>query len=265
MTSTRDTFRTLHEDGIFVMPNPWDRGSAKVLIEAGFAALATTSAGRGRSVGKDDQQLTRDELVTHVADLTEFISHSFDDAIPLNVDSERLYPHDHGGIAESVRLLAAAGAAGCSIEDYDPASASIDPIEQATSAVAEAAAACAEHGMVLTARAENHLYGDTTRDPQTAAHLLDDTIARLRSYTAAGAEVLYAPGLRTAADIGALVEAVDGPVNVLALPGGPSVPELEALGVRRVSIGSSMYNATVRTLRAAARELIDHGTSLYAR
>lgn len=250
MNTMAKTFHTMHDSGIFVMPNPWDRGSARTLEAAGFPALATTSAGFARSIGKEDQELTRAELVAHVADLTGFI------AVPLNVDSERLFPHDDGGIAETVRLLARAGAAGCSIEDYDPAAGSIDDIERAVTAVETAAAACAAHGLVLTARAENHLYGVSD---------LDDTIERLIAYREAGADVLYAPGLRTAADIGRVVRAVDAPINVLAYPDGPSVPELEALGVRRVSIGSSLYNATARTLRAAASELIEHGTSLYAR
>jgi 2-methylisocitrate lyase-like PEP mutase family enzyme len=259
MIPARAMFRSLHEAGIFVMPNPWDPGSARLLESAGFPALATTSAGFGRSIGKDDQEVSRDELVDHVADLVGVIH------VPLNVDSERLFPEEPGGIAETVRLLARAGASGCSIEDYDPTTRSIDTIETAAEAVAEAAVACAEHGMVLTARAENHLYLDTADSPAAEAGLLDDTITRLRAYAAAGADVLYAPGLRTAADIRAIVEAAGLPVNVLAVPDGPSVPELGALGVRRVSIGSSMYNATMRALKTAASELIEHGTSHYAR
>ena len=248
-SSPSNTFRTLHETGTFIMPNPWDRGSARTLEAAGFPALATTSAGFARSIGKEDQEVTRDELLTHVHDMTSFIS------VPLNVDSERLFPHESGGITETVRLLADAGAAGCSIEDYDPAAGTIDDLGAATEAVAEAATACAAHGLVLTARAENHLYGVDD---------LDDTITRLRAYQQAGAEVLYAPGPRTAADIGRLATAVDRPLNVLAFPRGPSVPELGALGVRRVSIGSFLYNATARTLRDAASELMEHGTSMYA-
>lgn len=245
-----ETFRALHVSGTFIMPNPWDRGTALLLQNAGFPALATTSAGFARSIGKDDQELTRDELVAHVADLTACLS------IPLNVDSERLFPDDPGGIAETVRMLADAGAAGCSIEDYNPQTKQIDELAAATDAVAAAVAACAEHGLALTARAENHLYG---------VNDLDDTIARLLAYQTAGAEVLYAPGPRTAADIGRLVASVDRPLNVLALHNGPSVPELEALGVRRVSIGSNLYNATTNALRVAAKELLEHGTSLYSR
>lgn len=248
--SLLESFRLLHGAGIFVMPNPWDRGSALALQEAGFAALATTSAGFARSIGKDDQELTRDELVAHVADLTAVLS------VPLNVDSERLYPDDRGGVAETVRLLAAAGAAGCSIEDYDPVAGGIDEVQVAVDGVAAAASACAEHGLLLTARAENHLYGVPD---------LDNTIERLVAYQNAGADALYAPGLKTSADISRVLDATDRPLNVLALPNGPSVPELDALGVRRVSIGSTLYNAAARTLRDAAAELLEHGTSFYAR
>lgn len=245
-----DAFRQLHVADIFTMPNPWDRGSALTLQNAGFPALATTSAGFARSIGKNDQELTRAELITHVADLTEFID------VPLNVDSERLYPEDPGGIAETVKMLADAGAAGCSIEDFNPATGGIDSLVDALRAVDVAVEACAEHGLVLTARAENHLY-----DGQG----LDDTIDRLTAYRDAGADVLYAPGLSKAQDIGRVVEALEAPVNVLALPNGPSTPELRALGVRRVSIGSALHSATMRTLQSAAAELVEHGTSLYSR
>jgi len=235
-----EQFRLLHESGMFVMPNPWDRGSARILAEAGFPALATSSAGHGRSIGKDDQEVTRDEMVEHVADLAEILT------VPLNADSERLYPTDDGGIGRTVALLAEAGAAGCSIEDYDPATGTIDPIDVAGAAVAEAARACAAHGVVLTARAENHLYGITD---------LDDTIARLRRYSAAGAEVLYAPGLTTPADIFRVVEEVGEPVNILALPGAPPIIELRELGVRRVSLGSVLFNSAYSTLRNDAADL----------
>lgn len=240
--STTDTFRALHREGCFVMPNPWDRGSARILQELGFAALATTSAGFGRALGRDDQQVTRDELVAHVADLTAFVR------VPLNVDGERLFPDEPGGIEETVRLLADAGAAGCSIEDYDPATGSIDPIERATEAVRVAAAACQRHGLVLTARAENLLYGVGD---------LDDTVARLCAYRDAGAEVVYAPGLVGEADIARVVAETGVPVNVLKMPGTPPVARLAELGVRRVSTGSSLFNAAYRTLREEAAALLD--------
>ncbi|MEE9417024.1 MAG: isocitrate lyase/phosphoenolpyruvate mutase family protein [Acidimicrobiales bacterium] len=249
MTKKTD-FDTLHQHGTFVMPNPWDRGSALVLQELGFPALATTSSGLGRSIGKDDQEVTRDELIAHVAEITSVLD------VPLNVDSERLYPDEPGGIATTVRMLADAGASGCSIEDYDPSTQSIDEVDRAANAVAVAAQACAEHSLLLTARAENHLYG---------ANDLDNTVERLLAYQGAGCDVLYAPGLKSIADISRVVSQVERPINVLAMPDAPSVPELAKLGVRRVSIGGSLYNAAYRSLRIAAEEVRDHGTSDYAR
>lgn len=235
-----ERFRELHRTGIFMMPNPWDRGSARVLADMGFPALATTSAGLGRSLGRDDQQVTREELVAHVAELTTVID------VPLNVDGERLYPDQSGGVAETVRLLAAAGASGCSIEDYDPATGAIDPLPVAESAVAEAARECSRWGLVLTARAENHLYGVAD---------LDDTIDRLSRYAAAGAEVVYAPGLTDAVDISRVVAETGRPVNVLALDGCPGVSELRAMGVRRVSTGARLHTIAHRALVAEARRL----------
>jgi 2-methylisocitrate lyase-like PEP mutase family enzyme len=240
MTLT-DTFRALHREGTFVMPNPWDRGSARILADLGCKALATTSAGFARSIGKNDQQVTRDELVAHVAELTSVLE------IPLNVDGERLFPDDPGGIAETVRRLAQAGAAGCSIEDYRPATTSILPVDEAAAAVAEAAAACAEHGLVLTARCENLLYG---------AGDLDDTIARLVAYREAGAEVVYPPGLVEAADITRVVTEVGAPVNVLAFPGSPPIDQLAELGVRRVSTGGALQGNAYRAMRHDAEALL---------
>lgn len=248
MTTIADHFRSMHDSGTFVMPNPWDRGSAVTLQDMGFQALATTSAGLGRSIGKDDQEVTRDELLRHVADLTSVLD------VPLNVDSERLFPDSPGGIPETVRLLADAGAAGCSIEDYSPSSESIEPLREAVAAVEIAAHACRQHGLVLTARAENHLYGHMN---------IDDTVARLTTYRDVGADVLYAPGLTDTASIETIV-ALGLPVNVLAMANGPSVAALDAIGVRRISTGSALFNATRTTLRAAATELRDLGTSTYA-
>jgi 2-methylisocitrate lyase-like PEP mutase family enzyme len=248
----RARFRQLHaDDKIFVMPNPWDAGSARLLEWSGFKALATTSAGLAWTLGKNDQQVTRDELVAHVA----WLSAATD--LPLSVDSERCFADDLAGVAETVRLLGGAGAAGCSIEDYDPATGRIDEVGRAAERVAAAAQAAHEgDAMVLTARAENHLYG---------AGDLDDTIARLVAYRAAGADVLYAPGLTDPADIAGVVAAVDAPVNVLALPDAPNVAELGELGVRRVSTGSLLASAAYGAMLAGARELLGPGSSGYAR
>ena len=247
----RARFRELHAPPeLFVMPNPWDVGSAKLLAACGFPALATTSAGFAWALGKHDQQVTRDELVAHVAALAGATS------LPLNVDSERCYPDEPGGVARTVELLAEAGAAGCSIEDYDPEAGGIDDVGAAADRVAEAAEAAhaLTEPMVLTGRAENHLRGVDD---------LDDTIARLVRYRDAGADCLYAPGLRDLAQIRELVEAVGASVNVLALPGGPSIPELADAGVRRVSTGSLLASAAYAALVGGARELLAEGTSHY--
>jgi 2-methylisocitrate lyase-like PEP mutase family enzyme len=248
MTVLGDHFRALHDSGTFVLPNPWDVGSARLLEAMGFVALATTSSGLAAGLGKLDQQVTRAELVAHVAAVTAAVR------IPLNVDAERCFADSPAGIAETVDLLAEAGAAGISIEDYDPASGRIESLADGAERVAAAAAACARHGIVLTARTENHLYGHD--DP-------DDTIARLRAYRAAGADVAYAPGVRTPADIARLVAAVPGPVNVLAVAGAPSVPELAELGVRRVSTGGALAFTAYGALRDAARELLNAGTTSF--
>jgi 2-methylisocitrate lyase-like PEP mutase family enzyme len=249
----RTRFRDLHaQDELFVMPNPWDVGSARFLESLGFEALATTSAGLAWSLGKHDGNVTRDELVAHVRSIAAATS------LPLNVDSERCYPEDPGGVAETVALLTDAGAAGFSIEDYDPATGGMDEAGVAAARVAEAAEAA--HGLaaplVVTARAENHIRGVDD---------LDDTIARLVAYRDAGADAVYAPGLRDLGQIEALVGTVGVPVNVLALPGGPTVEELAAIGVRRLSTGGSLAAAAYGALMAGARELGTAGTSLYAK
>jgi 2-methylisocitrate lyase-like PEP mutase family enzyme len=248
----RSRFRELHaREELFVMPNPWDVGSARLLESAGFQALASTSAGFAWSLGKLDQQVTRDELVAHVERLVAATS------VPLNVDSERCFPDEPGGVAETVRQLAEAGAAGCSIEDYDPTTGRIDDVALAAARVTEAAepAHALSEPLVLTARAENHLYGVGD---------LDDTIARLVAYRDAGADVAYAPGLTDLDDIAAVVAAVGVPVNVLALPAAPPIPELADVGVRRVSTGSLLTSVAYGALVSGARELLDEGTSRYA-
>jgi 2-methylisocitrate lyase-like PEP mutase family enzyme len=247
----RARFRALHaREQLFVMPNPWDVGSARLLASFGFEALATTSAGFAWSIAKLDQRVSRDELVAHVAVLAEATS------LPLNVDSERGYPDDPGGVAETVALLDGSGAAGFSIEDYDPATGAIDDIRVAVDRVAEAAEAAhrLDDPMVLTGRAENHIRGVDD---------LDDTIARLVAYRDAGADAVYAPGLSALEQIAAVVEAVGVPVNVLALPNGPTVAELASVGVRRVSTGSLLAAAAYGALAAGARELLTEGSSRY--
>jgi 2-methylisocitrate lyase-like PEP mutase family enzyme len=248
----RARFRALHaREQLFVMPNPWDVGSARLLESAGFEALATTSAGFAWSLGKLDQTVSRDELVAHVATLVAATD------LPLNVDSERCYPDDRGGVTRTVDLLADAGAAGFSIEDYNPDREGIDEVALAAERVAEAAEAAQglPEPMVLTGRAENHIRGVDD---------LDDTIARLIAYRDAGADVVYAPGLTDLEQIARVVAAVQIPLNVLALPTGPGLGELASAGVLRVSTGSLLAGAAYGALLAGANELRERGTSNYA-
>ena len=245
----RARFRALHaREQPFVMPNPWDLGSARLLESLGFEALATTRAGFAWALGKLDQQVTRDELVAHVAALTSAIS------VPLNVDSERCFPDEPGGVTRTVELLAGAGAAGFSVEDYDPATGEIDDVAVAAARVAEAAEAAHRLAgpLVVTGRAENHIRGVDD---------LDDTISRLLAYCDAGADVVYAPGLSELGQIARVVKAVGVPVNVLALPHGPSTAELASVGVRRVSTGSALAASAYGALVAGASELLEAGTS----
>lgn len=244
----RDRFRELHASGTFLMPNAWDVGSARILAGLGFEALATTSLGLAAALGKIDLTVTRDELLEHVEALTIAVD------LPFNVDSERCFAEDPSGVAETVELIAEAGAAGCSIEDYDPATGRIDPIEISVARVAAAAEAAHRHGLVLTARAENHVYelGD-----------LDDTIRRLVAFRGAGADVVYAPRLTDPDDLRRVVEATDAPVNVLAVRSTPPVGELARMGVRRISTGGALARAAYGALVSAAEELRTAGTSTY--
>jgi 2-methylisocitrate lyase-like PEP mutase family enzyme len=244
---TIDRFRELHQHGLFIMPNLWDVGSARLLEQIGFTALATTSSGFAGTLGRRDQRVQRDELLAHV----EAVATAVD--VPVSVDAENCYPGEPGGIARTVELIASAGATGCSIEDYDP-TAGVLPVNVATARVAEAVGAAAPHRLVITARAENHLYG---------ADDLDDTITRLVAYRDAGADVLYAPGLAAMADTERVVQEVEAPVNVLTVPGGPPIPDLARAGVRRVSTGGALAWVAYGTLLAAGRELLEHGTTSF--
>jgi 2-methylisocitrate lyase-like PEP mutase family enzyme len=223
------------------MPNAWDAGSAKVLASLGFEALATTSSGYAATLGRLDYSVTREQALAGAKPIVDAVD------VPVSADLENCFDDP----AETVRLAIEAGLAGCSIEDFtgdgdDP----IYPVELAAERVA-AAAGAASTELVLTARAENYLYG--RRD-------LDDTIARLRAYQDAGAHVLYAPGIKTAEDIRRVVEAVEWPVNVLAVPGVPPVEELAALGVSRLSVGGAFAFAALGAVVQAAAQLRDQGT-----
>ena len=243
-----EAFAALHAGEPFVIPNPWDAGSARVLEALGFKALATTSSGFAFTLGRLDGRTTLDEVCDHVEALDVATS------LPVSADLENGFADHPAGVAETVQHAAGAGLAGCSVEDFtrDPG----DPIYETSLAAERIEAACevATSGpirMVLTARAENYLHGRPD---------LADTIARLQAYQEAGADVLYAPGLTDLADIRQVVTSVDRPVNVLALPGGPAISELAEAGVRRVSVGSAFAFAALGALVEAATELREQGT-----
>lgn len=238
-------FRVLHEAGTFVMPNPHDAGTAKLLTAIGFPALATTSQGFANALGQLDGTVTREQLVAHVRAICAATR------LPVTVDSERCFPDDEGGVTRCVELLAAAGAAGCSIEDWNRVAQQIEPIDIATHRVAEAVAAAKRVGLVVTARAENLIRGVVD---------LDDTMARLSAYADAGADVIYAPGLADGGAIRRGVAATSRPLNVLMLPGGPSVADLTAWGVRRISLGSVLSSIAYGAFAQAAERLFAEGT-----
>ncbi|MCU1455782.1 MAG: hypothetical protein JWN46_3928 [Acidimicrobiales bacterium] len=244
-------FLALHRPGDpLLQPNAWDEGSARVLASLGFAAIASTSSGFAVSLGRRDGEVTRDEALAHAARLAAAVD------VPVAADTENGFADDPAGVAETVRLACATGLAGCSIEDATGRR--DEPIYDMGLAVERiAAAAEAAHAgptqLVLTARAENHIRG---RDD------LADTIRRLQAYEAAGADVLFAPGV-AAADLRTLVASVDSPVSVLALAGYPPVDELASIGVARISVGGAFAYAALAGLVSAATELRDQGTYGY--
>ena len=248
MTSLQETrgakFRALHAGEAFVIPNPWDAGSARVLAALGFKALATTSSGFAFTLGRLDGRVTLDEVVAHAA----AISHATD--LPLSVDLENGYGPEPESAARAITRVADAGAVGGSIEDYDPTR-GIYELRHAVERIAAAAEAARGVGFpfTLTARAENHIRGHPD---------LDDTISRLQAFADAGADVLYAPGLGSAAEIRAVCGAVSKPVNVLARA-GLSLPEIVAAGARRVSVGGSLTWVAIRAMVDAAEAIRDAG------
>jgi 2-methylisocitrate lyase-like PEP mutase family enzyme len=246
--ATRATFRALHVPGSpLVMPNAWDAGSAKLFASLGFAAIATTSSGFAATLGRADGAVTRDEALAHTADLAAATP------LPVNADLEDCFADDPAGVAGTISAAVDAGAAGASVEDYSHGGA-IYPVGAAAERVAAAVEAARPGGLVLTARAENLIHG---RDD------LADTISRLQSYQEAGADVLFAPGARDIDTIRELVSSVDLPVNVLVLPGMPSVAELADAGVSRISVGGAFAFAAYGAAAEAGRELMDSGTYGY--
>ncbi|MDN5789487.1 MAG: isocitrate lyase/phosphoenolpyruvate mutase family protein [Micrococcales bacterium] len=241
-------FRSLHVPGVpLLIPNPWDVGSATILESLGFRALATTSGGFAGTLGRVDGSVSREQALAHAAQIAEAV------AIPVSADLESCFAQDPAGVAETVRLAAGTGVAGCSIEDYDRAEGRMYAASPATERVA-AAAEAAHSGprrLVLTARADNGFHGIDD---------LDDTIARLRAFEAAGADVLYAPMVSRLDDLRRIRDAVSLPINVLARPHAPTVTGLAGVGVARISVGSGFFLAAMGELVNAARELLDEGT-----
>jgi methylisocitrate lyase len=246
----RAAFRRLHESGCFVIPNPWDVGSARILQGLGFKALATTSAGMAFSMALPDGAVPRAAALAHIGALVEATD------VPVNADFESGYASDPEGVAESVRLCVETGVAGLSIEDSTGDRAA--PLFELPAALerlraARAAIDASGTGVLLTGRAECHLVGHP--DP------LRESIRRLEAYAAAGADCLYAPGLRTPDAVAAVVKAVaPKPVNVLASVPGFTARQLEDLGVRRISVGGALARAAFGALHRAGREMADAGT-----
>jgi 2-methylisocitrate lyase-like PEP mutase family enzyme len=248
-------FRALHErDRAFIIPNPWDAGTARLLAHLGFEALATTSMGYAFSLGRRDTTLNRQETLAYAAAIAAATP------LPVSADLEKGFGDAPEAAAETIRLAAAAGVVGGSIEDATGRPK--DPIYELEHAVDRVrAAAEAAHALpfpfTLTARAENYLHGRPD---------LANTIQRLQAYQEAGADVLYAPGLATRDDIAAVVSSVDRPMNVvMGLRGVQlSLAELSALGVKRVSVGSALCRAALGAFLRAAHEMREHGTFAFA-
>ncbi len=248
-------FRALHgRDRAFIIPNPWDVGTARLLAHLGFEALATTSAGYAFSLGQQDNTIGRDQMMAHVSAIVSATD------LPVSADLENGFGDDPDTVAETIRRAAAAGLVGGSIEDVFWRQASrLYDLEHAADRVRAAVEVvrALPFPFTLTARAENYLVGRPD---------LKDTIARLQAYQTAGADVLYAPGLTSHDDIAAVVSSVDRPVNVvMGLQGVQlSVAALSAIGVKRVSVGSALSRAALGAFLRAAREMREHGTFAFA-
>ena len=239
-----EAFRALHEGEPFVIPNPWDAGSAVALAKLGFKALASTSGGFAATLGRSDGEVSLDEVVEHAAALDRATD------LPVSMDLENGYGPEPADAALAITRVAGAGAVGASIEDWDPDGFIYD-LDRAAERVAAAveAARALDFPFTLTARAENHFRGNPD---------LDDTIARLRAYETAGADVLYAPALRADEEIRAVCAAVSGPVNVLAFP-DMTMDRLVAAGAQRVSVGSWLSHAASKAAVSVAKTIRDSG------
>jgi methylisocitrate lyase len=243
------TFHALHDAGCFVMPNPWDAGSARMLAALGFPALATTSAGMAWSLGRRDNHVSLDEMLAHLSAVAAAVD------VPVNADFEGGFAADPDGVAVNVSLAATTGIAGLSIEDSTGDAA--EPLFERALAVERIRAArraidASGTGVLLTARTEGFIVGCPD---------LAETVARLVAFADAGAECLYAPGLRTNFEITAVVAAVaPRPVNLLVNGDFISVSSAAALGVRRISVGGALARAAWKGAIEAAREIVERGT-----
>jgi len=241
-------FHALHErPQIFIIPNPWDVGSACMLEGMGFEALATTSSGFATTLGRFDGQVTRDEKMQHCREICQAVD------IPVSADLENCFSDTPGGVAETVRLAADTGLVGCSIEDFtDKPEPKIYDFELAVERVKAGveAAKALSFPFTITARAEGVLRN---------VHDLDEAIRRLKAFEAVGADVLYAPGLKTNDEVRKVVGAVSKPVNVLTMP-NLTIDDLSAAGVRRVSLGGWLARVATGALLKAATEMRDQGT-----
>lgn len=247
LAEKRAAFRQLHESGCFVIPNPWDAGSAVLLQSLGFKALASTSAGMAWSMAKPDNKVERDDVLAHLRLLTAATD------IPVNADFENGFADDPDGVAANVAKAVETGIAGLSIEDSTGnRDAPLYDLDLAVRRIAAARAAIDKtgSGVLLTARSEGFFVGRPD---------LDETVRRLKAYSAAGADVLYAPAIREEAQIRAVVQAAAGkPVNMLTM--GQSVAELAQLGIRRISVGGSLARAAWGELIRTAKEIAAEGT-----
>jgi 2-methylisocitrate lyase-like PEP mutase family enzyme len=248
-----ERFRALHErEGAFIIPNPWDAGSARLLAGLGFEALAMTSSGFANSLGRLDGQVSRDEVMEHCRSLSAATD------LPVNADLENCFAEDPAEAAVTILLAAQAGVVGGSIEDYsgNPS----NPIYEFKLAVervhaAAEAARLLDFPFILTARAENLLH---------VKHDLDDTIRRLQAFEAAGADVLYAPGLTTLDEVRLVTGALSKPLNVLApLLKGVTVAQLADAGAKRISTGGALARAAITALLQAGAEMLEHGVFVW--
>jgi 2-methylisocitrate lyase-like PEP mutase family enzyme len=252
MTTSTDrcrVFRQLHQSGCFVMPNPWDRGSARLLSQLGFPALATTSSGLAWSLGRDDNHVSLADVLSHLRSIVDVVD------VPINADFEGGFATAPAAVAENVAAATATGVAGLSIEDSTGDAAqplfdfglSVERIQAARQSIDDSGT-----GVLLTARSEGFIVGRPD---------LAETIRRLGAYAEAGADCLYAPGIRTTADIVAIVNAVaPKPVNVLVGSDIATVAELASVGVRRISVGGALARAAWTGFLEAAREIAGQGT-----